>query len=233
MVTAWAAENRLVLGTAAVAGRLERDRRDPRVAPHAGPGRGDRDDRRRRLPGRERPDHPRAGGALPAGRQGQPADAAGGRRGGLRPGVRGRLRRGPVRRARGGRGRPRAARGAVRDGRLRPRRACRPEWPDVAAVVQVNREREVGGERTVTSHYYLTSHAGTAAEFGRLGAGPLGHRERAALGPRRGVPGGSQPHPGGERRGQPGDDPAGGGVAAEAGTGQGQRGDEAPQGRLG
>ena len=41
-----------------------------------------------------------------------------------------------------------------------------PDWPDVAAVVRVNREREVGGERAVTSHYYLTSHDGTAAEFG-------------------------------------------------------------------
>jgi predicted transposase YbfD/YdcC len=39
------------------------------------------------------------------------------------------------------------------------------EWPDVAAVVLVNREREVGGERTCTSHYYLTSYAGTAAEM--------------------------------------------------------------------
>jgi predicted transposase YbfD/YdcC len=38
------------------------------------------------------------------------------------------------------------------------------EWPDVAAVVLVNREREVGGERTCTSHYYLTSYAGAAAE---------------------------------------------------------------------
>jgi predicted transposase YbfD/YdcC len=38
-------------------------------------------------------------------------------------------------------------------------------WPDVAAVVLVNREREVGGERTTTSHYYITSHAGTAGEF--------------------------------------------------------------------
>ena len=82
VVTAWAAENRLVLGTAAVAGRLQRDRRDPRVAPGVGPGRGDRDHRRGRMPGRERPDHPRARGALPAGRQGQPADPAGGRRGG-------------------------------------------------------------------------------------------------------------------------------------------------------
>jgi predicted transposase YbfD/YdcC len=38
------------------------------------------------------------------------------------------------------------------------------EWPDVAAVALVNRERVVDGERTCTSHYYLTSHAGTAAE---------------------------------------------------------------------
>ena len=45
--------------------------------------------------------------------------------------------------------------------------------------------------------------------------------------------GGPQPHPCGERRGQPGDDPAGGGVAAEASTGQGQRSDKATQGRLG
>jgi predicted transposase YbfD/YdcC len=41
------------------------------------------------------------------------------------------------------------------------------EWPDVAAVVQVNREREVGGERVTTTHYYLTSYAGSAAELGR------------------------------------------------------------------
>ena len=40
-------------------------------------------------------------------------------------------------------------------------------WPDVAAVVQVNREREVGGVRTTTSHYYISSHGGTAADFGR------------------------------------------------------------------
>src|SRR3954447_23592026 len=38
------------------------------------------------------------------------------------------------------------------------------EWPDVAAVFQVNREREVGGQRAVTSHYYLTSYDGTAAD---------------------------------------------------------------------
>ena len=35
----------------------------------------------------------------------------------------------------------------------------------MAAVVQVNREREVRGERAVTSHYYIASHDGTAAEF--------------------------------------------------------------------
>lgn len=40
-----------------------------------------------------------------------------------------------------------------------------PEWPDAAAVVQVNREREVNGVRTTTSHYYLSSYRGTGAEF--------------------------------------------------------------------
>jgi predicted transposase YbfD/YdcC len=40
-----------------------------------------------------------------------------------------------------------------------------PDWPDAAAVIQVNREREMGGQRTCTSHYYLTSNAGTAAEI--------------------------------------------------------------------
>jgi predicted transposase YbfD/YdcC len=39
------------------------------------------------------------------------------------------------------------------------------DWPDVAAVVQVNREREVAGENASTTHYYVTSYAGTAAEF--------------------------------------------------------------------
>lgn len=39
-------------------------------------------------------------------------------------------------------------------------------WRDVAAVVQVNREREVNGENTSTTHYYLTSRRGTAEELG-------------------------------------------------------------------
>lgn len=49
-----------------------------------------------------------------------------------------------------------------------------PEWPDVAAVVQVNREREVDGERTETSHYYITSHDGTAADLGQRVRGHWG-----------------------------------------------------------
>jgi predicted transposase YbfD/YdcC len=40
-----------------------------------------------------------------------------------------------------------------------------PDWPDAVAVVLVNREREIGGERTSTSPSYLTSYAGTAAEI--------------------------------------------------------------------
>lgn len=43
-----------------------------------------------------------------------------------------------------------------------------PEWPDVAAVIQVGREREVKGVRTDSAHYYVTSLRGTAAELGRL-----------------------------------------------------------------
>jgi predicted transposase YbfD/YdcC len=38
-------------------------------------------------------------------------------------------------------------------------------WPDAAAVVQVGREREAGGKNTGTTHYYLSSYAGTAAEM--------------------------------------------------------------------
>jgi predicted transposase YbfD/YdcC len=42
------------------------------------------------------------------------------------------------------------------------------DWPDAAAVVLVGREREVKGKNTSTAHYYLTSHAGTAAELAGL-----------------------------------------------------------------
>jgi len=48
------------------------------------------------------------------------------------------------------------------------------DWPDVAAVVQVNREREVGGQRTCTTHFYLTSYAGTAEEVAGLVRGHWG-----------------------------------------------------------
>ena len=39
-------------------------------------------------------------------------------------------------------------------------------WTDAAAVIQVNRVREVRGKRTPTTHDYLTSHAGTAKALG-------------------------------------------------------------------
>jgi predicted transposase YbfD/YdcC len=47
-------------------------------------------------------------------------------------------------------------------------------WPEVAAVVQVNREREEAGARTSTTHYYLTSHAGTAEELAGFARGHWG-----------------------------------------------------------
>lgn len=49
-----------------------------------------------------------------------------------------------------------------------------PDWPDVAAVVSVLRERVVNGTATTTVHYYLTSHAGTAAEIAAVIRGHWG-----------------------------------------------------------
>jgi len=46
------------------------------------------------------------------------------------------------------------------------------EWPDVAAVVLVGRERKVKGKNVSTSHYYLTSRRGKAK---RLGEAIRGH----------------------------------------------------------
>jgi predicted transposase YbfD/YdcC len=47
-------------------------------------------------------------------------------------------------------------------------------WPDVKAVVQVGREREVKGVNVSTTHYYVSSHAGTAEELGALIRGHWG-----------------------------------------------------------
>lgn len=43
-----------------------------------------------------------------------------------------------------------------------------PDWPDVAAVVLVGRERSVGDTSTLAGQCYITSHAGTAEELGGL-----------------------------------------------------------------
>jgi|JI7StandDraft_1071085.scaffolds.fasta_scaffold85882_2 predicted transposase YbfD/YdcC len=43
-----------------------------------------------------------------------------------------------------------------------------PDWPDVAAVVLIGRERSVGDASTFAGHYYIASHAGTAEELGGL-----------------------------------------------------------------
>jgi predicted transposase YbfD/YdcC len=47
-------------------------------------------------------------------------------------------------------------------------------WPDAAAVVQVNREREADGKNVTTSHYYVSSHRGTAKELGGFARGHWG-----------------------------------------------------------
>lgn len=41
------------------------------------------------------------------------------------------------------------------------------DWPQAAAIVQVNREREVNGVNTTTTHYYVTSRAESAEALGR------------------------------------------------------------------
>ena len=107
------------------------------------------------------------------------------------------------------------------------------DWPDVAAVVEVDREREVGGKRTVTSPLLPDQLRRDGGRVRPLGAGPLGDRERAALGPRRGVPGGRQPGEGRACRGEPGDGPASGRRLAQSGTGQGDDPDEATESRMG
>ena len=48
------------------------------------------------------------------------------------------------------------------------------EWPDVAAVVLVGREREAGGRNVSTAPYYVTSYRGRAAELGRRVRGHWG-----------------------------------------------------------
>lgn len=49
-----------------------------------------------------------------------------------------------------------------------------PDWPDVAAVVQVNRERACGDRTASSTHYYVTSRRGTAAELAGLIRGHWG-----------------------------------------------------------
>jgi len=48
------------------------------------------------------------------------------------------------------------------------------DWPDVAAVVAVSRERRAGGKSSSETGYYLTSYAGSAAELGGLIRGHWG-----------------------------------------------------------
>jgi predicted transposase YbfD/YdcC len=47
-------------------------------------------------------------------------------------------------------------------------------WTDAKAVVQVNREREGNGANVSTSHYYVSSHRGTAKELGGVARGHWG-----------------------------------------------------------
>lgn len=48
------------------------------------------------------------------------------------------------------------------------------DGPDAVAVVPVNREREAAGRKVTTTHYYVSSHRGTAKELGGVIRGPWG-----------------------------------------------------------
>jgi predicted transposase YbfD/YdcC len=48
------------------------------------------------------------------------------------------------------------------------------EWPDVAAVVRVDRERQAGGKNVGTTHHYVTSYRGRAKTLGRYARGHWG-----------------------------------------------------------
>jgi len=48
------------------------------------------------------------------------------------------------------------------------------DWPDATAVVQVNRERTANGAKVTTTHYYVSSHRGTAKELGGVIRGHWG-----------------------------------------------------------
>jgi predicted transposase YbfD/YdcC len=50
----------------------------------------------------------------------------------------------------------------------------REDWPDVKAVVRVARRREVAGRSTTSTHYYISSHQGTASEMAGLIRGHWG-----------------------------------------------------------
>jgi predicted transposase YbfD/YdcC len=47
-------------------------------------------------------------------------------------------------------------------------------WEGAKAVIHVGRERELGGRNASTSHYYVTSHAGTAEQLAKLIRGHWG-----------------------------------------------------------
>jgi predicted transposase YbfD/YdcC len=104
-------------------------------------------------------------------------------------------------------------------------------WRDVAAVVEVNREREVDGVNASTTHYYVMSRRGHGGGVGPLGSPSRGDRERVALGLGRGVRGGRTPHAGPQRERQLGPDSSEGPVAVEAGSREAEQADEDHQSR--
>lgn len=72
------------------------------------------------------------------------------------------------------------------------------DWPGLAAVGKVTATREIDGRATTTTRYYITSRALSAADLNRLARGSLGDREQPPLGARRGHERGPGPRPEGQ-----------------------------------
>lgn len=106
-------------------------------------------------------------------------------------------------------------------------------WSGVGSVALVCRDRRVEGKANGGHRPLLPEQpAGGGGGTGRVHPPALAHRVDA-LGSGRGVPGGRQPDAGRSRGCQPGDDPAGGRVPAQAGREEGEHPHPTTPGRMG
>ncbi len=77
------------------------------------------------------------------------------------------------------------------------------DWPDLKAIGKITASREIDGKTSVETRCYLLSSAVTPERFNAIVRSHWGHREPAALGPRRGHGRGSSPKSQGPRTPKP------------------------------